>query len=1254
MQGEGGVDDRKTGGSGFLPDAALERLGEDRLTHRVYVDALKEIVQTCHTPFTIGVTGRWGTGKTSIGNMLLREIRADASLRECFKTMLFDVWKYPGDSLRRKFLLEVADCLASEEALKDREDLWEALYTSRSQDKERTWRFDAEATRWWLPIVAIYVAVAAALVFWVRLAFASQAAFATGASILIGVVWTLLALLRGFFAESRWASSSKVSLPPLHSPEQFEDRFEAMLQAGGVSSKPGASRLVVVVDNLDRCSSEGAVEALRTIKTFLEKDGCVFIITCDDEALKQHLDRVYKWESGKGEAEEYLRKFFNTAIRIKVARQDSVQLAETLASDIGFPHGIAEVLWAAEPESPRRVKEFLNRLRALDIVLSHEERSGRVSATVRDNLPFLAKIMVLEERWPDFVSQMRRDDDLLDRARQVLRNASLLEDDGNSDLRLFLGDHPADGYTELKEFLIATSSVRDDDVRPFLALRQDTHELMVDQAAQLRQALRRGLEERVRALLAAVEGDELLASWQLIHQVINEERVAGRVQFGTAALAVGVQIFSGCPDALRSVIADAIALLACTYGSAIAEVPPSKLMAVLKHATLDWAREGVGDQLIGAFSGVSPHRQDFLRGLRDHHELFTGQQLQRIAGFLSDQLEEDWDKAVGLVQEIGRDHDGVGRLVRSEPRLLSVIVRQIHPSDVDKARSAATLFLQFTDAAQEAAWAELSDCVGKLLVHPSSPPMGPEREVALFILDRIDVSHIPDAKIDSLLATLRRAFDEIGSTEGKRRLLGHALRIRDRASDDERSVLDSKVEEAVLRWPPDQVRALVEPQLAGATTKMSAMCRGALGSRIREMTGPREDIVKFLQTYVALLPIDEGGAELSELLGSLVASAHTDVVETAAECVQQHFTIFDREQRLSLLKQVRDRANALAVGEKQVLLYPLVELAKMKDPRSLRIGIGNDLVDLIKSADVRGVNVGVRLYRRYASRLSLDDRSSLARELIRHIDANLHRLDLQYGPLVQLAIHEAQKPNVRRNTRTQLVDLLIDLWQPSRSEDQRILGLRGVAEWNSFPRGVLPGLTDRIDTVIDDPSSSKVLRHAAVEARDHVYRVASPTRPLGKPSGIGVWATYESGDIGQFSDAREGPWKSPALCEPVYPGWPSLGSAKWVWIKERPSDAEARDGQVVWHRLDLHVERPTLGLFNATLLLRVDDEVKLLVNGQPAGSATGFGRITEVDLTPYVRQGDNHVQMEITNHPGTPDRTGLTNPSGIIYRLEVA
>lgn len=161
--------------------------------------------------------------------------------------------------------------------------------------------------------------------------------------------------------------------------------------------------------------------------------------------------------------------------------------------------------------------------------------------------------------------------------------------------------------------------------------------------------------------------------------------------------------------------------------------------------------------------------------------------------------------------------------------------------------------------------------------------------------------------------------------------------------------------------------------------------------------------------------------------------------------------------------------------------------------------------------------------------------------------------------------------------------------------------------------------------------------------------------PLSSGQGVAVSPALpiHSGEAGQFSQRREGPWVSPVACSPLYRDWPSMEGAKWVWIKERPSLEEARSGQKVWHRLALHVPILLLGSANVKISLMVDDFVRVFINDKFIARLVGFSQEHELDFTQHLVQGSNIIEMEIENAAGTDRSTPADNPTGIIYRLEM-
>ena len=90
----------------FLVDTPLEK--EDfnlmKFGHDSLANTISKIVEKAGTPFTIGLFGKWGVGKSTIVNKTKENL-----IIKNIPTVIFDVWKHKDDALRRTFLAECKD-----------------------------------------------------------------------------------------------------------------------------------------------------------------------------------------------------------------------------------------------------------------------------------------------------------------------------------------------------------------------------------------------------------------------------------------------------------------------------------------------------------------------------------------------------------------------------------------------------------------------------------------------------------------------------------------------------------------------------------------------------------------------------------------------------------------------------------------------------------------------------------------------------------------------------------------------------------------------------------------------------------------------------------------------------------------------------------------------------------------------------------------------------------------------------------------
>ncbi|HQO70658.1 MAG TPA: P-loop NTPase fold protein, partial [Clostridia bacterium] len=69
-------------------DKPVEKLTEDSFGIRTYISGLCQFIVSCDTPMTISIQGDWGSGKTSMMNMIKQEVEAKVY------PIWFNTWQY--------------------------------------------------------------------------------------------------------------------------------------------------------------------------------------------------------------------------------------------------------------------------------------------------------------------------------------------------------------------------------------------------------------------------------------------------------------------------------------------------------------------------------------------------------------------------------------------------------------------------------------------------------------------------------------------------------------------------------------------------------------------------------------------------------------------------------------------------------------------------------------------------------------------------------------------------------------------------------------------------------------------------------------------------------------------------------------------------------------------------------------------------------------------------------------------------------
>jgi predicted KAP-like P-loop ATPase len=254
----------------------------DFLNFTGVADTVAEIiVQAQGKPISIGVSGAWGVGKSSMIRLIRRgladrtEGRADKFVR-----VEFNAWLYQGYDDARAALLEVIATTLATEADKRKSGIEKAQELLKRVN--------------WLRAAKLVAPSALALAFGLPPAGFIGEIFDLGKKAVAGAVGrgdlTKIEAKSGELADS---AGGLLNPPADTSPpkeiQAIRDSFEAALKEMEVT-------LVVLIDDLDRCLPPTTISTLEAIRLFLFLNNTAFVIAADEamikHAVRRHFDGV--------------------------------------------------------------------------------------------------------------------------------------------------------------------------------------------------------------------------------------------------------------------------------------------------------------------------------------------------------------------------------------------------------------------------------------------------------------------------------------------------------------------------------------------------------------------------------------------------------------------------------------------------------------------------------------------------------------------------------------------------------------------------------------------------------------------------------------------------------------------------------------------------------------------------------------------------------------------------------------------------
>ncbi len=283
----------------LLQDNPCEQLDSDHLSLKTYATIVASAAVGNDGPFTIGVFGDWGTGKTSL--LHLAEERVRNSGQEDTITVWFNAWQHEREEEPLFSLLgAILDAIeldgknepGQDPAKKKDSPLKKIGHSIRALTRGMKFKGDVG-----IPLIGS-----------------------------VGIEFDAEKALK---AEEILGADTN----PLKAEMMYTSAFQLLRE----EAKKNKFRIIVFIDDLDRCDPEKAVHLLESIKLILNQKGFVFVLALAHTVVTKYLDHVYveKYKlDQKNWGEFYLQKIINLPIELPHHGQNFKQFANDMVGDL--------------------------------------------------------------------------------------------------------------------------------------------------------------------------------------------------------------------------------------------------------------------------------------------------------------------------------------------------------------------------------------------------------------------------------------------------------------------------------------------------------------------------------------------------------------------------------------------------------------------------------------------------------------------------------------------------------------------------------------------------------------------------------------------------------------------------------------------------------------------------------------------------------------------------------------------------------
>lgn len=327
---------------------------QDKLSRKKLVNQIVEVAVECKPPQVLGIHGDWGAGKTSILELIYYNLTGnkhrdeevtlvDAKKRNHVMTIWFDAWQYQNESVPVVALLQ---------EMRRQLGIYGKIMSEAGKIAEVTLR----SLLYGIDNIAKLIKLEAS-------PFSPDKIQSTG---------------------EKWEKEHLADRLATDTIQHFLQEAITQLLPNSKSSQP-SPRLVIIIDDIDRCNPTTAYRLLEGLKNYLILPNCIFILGMNQQIVTEAISNEIGNNSSNGDtrlrAEAYLEKMCSNIWRLPLPKNPAKFLTELLSAET---KEVGDAIVAEEgklkvsflPPNPRRLKALANLLNRMWPKVKQYQASG--------------------------------------------------------------------------------------------------------------------------------------------------------------------------------------------------------------------------------------------------------------------------------------------------------------------------------------------------------------------------------------------------------------------------------------------------------------------------------------------------------------------------------------------------------------------------------------------------------------------------------------------------------------------------------------------------------------------------------------------------------------------------------------------------------------------------------------------------------------------------------------------------------------